>query len=471
MAAFFCATIKRFALFLCISVLTPLAASAASAPPPAADADYAAADAALKRNDIESGLRLMQQACDKRSTEACSRLAFLYSSAIFGSEIPQDNARAALLYAKGCDLGRLQSCTILGDFYSDGIGLVQDKTPAAEIYKKTCDKGDMSSCFYLAILYNNGEGVHKDDVQSDFYFRKGCEVKDTKCIDSVNMHKNGEIASKNKINHIGDYEGECVVSWNLRSCLILAFLYKNGEYTSNNNNFLDRLRNKTCNALAKLGCKTFSFIDEKSKISPQERTDIALLYKNFCDSGDISGCLILGLIYEKGEGVARDKARAATLYTNACESGNFDGCSYLGTLYENGEGVPQDKARGTALYTKACNGGASDGCDNLAINYLRGTVLPKDVPQAIILQDKACNGGNPRSCIRLGVTFDVGDSDGVSQDKVRAVSYYTKACNIGHLFGCRILLDAGSKIDPKQTILLKNKIDQLEAELVNWRKI
>ncbi|WP_148822101.1 SEL1-like repeat protein [Campylobacter concisus] len=63
--------------------------------------------------------------------------------------VRQDYHKAAELFKEACDGGNVQSCSILGSLYIQGLGLSRDYHAAKEYFGKACDLGDQKVCdFY-----------------------------------------------------------------------------------------------------------------------------------------------------------------------------------------------------------------------------------------------------------------------------------------------------------------------------------
>ena len=93
-------------------------------------------------------------------------LAYAYSD-------QKDEAHAASIFNKTCDLGDEDSCITLGYRYATGLGVPKDDSHAASIFKKTCDLGDKDSCGALGLLYwGVGTGVPQDREKAREYFLK-----------------------------------------------------------------------------------------------------------------------------------------------------------------------------------------------------------------------------------------------------------------------------------------------------------
>ena len=61
--------------------------------------------------------------------------------------------KAAELFKKACDGGKMSGCYNLGVMYNNGNGVEKDLGKAAELFKKACDGGEMLGCRGLDIIY------------------------------------------------------------------------------------------------------------------------------------------------------------------------------------------------------------------------------------------------------------------------------------------------------------------------------
>jgi TPR repeat protein len=77
--------------------------------------------------------------CSGGEGAVCLDLGRLYGS---GRRVPQDFARAADLYRRGCDLKDARACSWLAFNYSVGMGIAKDFERAKSFAQVGCDGGD-----------------------------------------------------------------------------------------------------------------------------------------------------------------------------------------------------------------------------------------------------------------------------------------------------------------------------------------
>ncbi len=60
--------------------------------------------------------------------------------------IPKDDAKAAALYARACDLGWMAGCYNSAIMFENGRGVTPDRTRAADLYASVCASGGALAC-------------------------------------------------------------------------------------------------------------------------------------------------------------------------------------------------------------------------------------------------------------------------------------------------------------------------------------
>src|SRR2546421_626362 len=109
----------------------------------------------------------------------------------------------------------------------------------------------------------------------------------------------------------------------------------------------------------------------------------------------------------------------------ACGAGKAAACDELGSRLEEGLGVRRDETRAAQLFRKACKEKNPDGCADDA---------------------RARDLGDPSACSFLGDTY------ARSNDMVRAILFFKRACDAGFAHGCAgqgyLLLESGA--DPEK---------------------
>jgi TPR repeat protein len=93
---------------------------------------------------------------------------------------------------------------------------------------------------------------------------------------------------------------------------------------------------KACDAGNAKGCLLLAFMYEDGQGVRQDYFKAAKLYTKACDAGEAKGCLLLAFMYEDGKGVRKDESIAKEYYGKACDNGDIGGCKEYKKLYEKG---------------------------------------------------------------------------------------------------------------------------------------
>ena len=125
--------------------------AAATSPDTASAAGKAYDDGilAIKAQDYQKAAGLFAKACDGGKLAGCSSLGVVYLS---GQGVVKDPARAVSLLNKACDGGYLLGCSSLGTLYLSGQGELKDPERAASLFEKACNGGNVLGCYNLAPL-------------------------------------------------------------------------------------------------------------------------------------------------------------------------------------------------------------------------------------------------------------------------------------------------------------------------------
>ena len=74
----------------------------------------------------------------------------------YASYVYRDNHeyfKAATYYELACEKGYMGSCTTLGTFYEDGLGVQFNPYRSASLYEHACKHKDSMGCFGLGLMY------------------------------------------------------------------------------------------------------------------------------------------------------------------------------------------------------------------------------------------------------------------------------------------------------------------------------
>jgi TPR repeat protein len=119
------------------------------------------AEAAYKRGDYASALRLFQPLAKQGNASAQSSLGFMYE---YAQGVPQDYVAAAKWHRLAAQQGNALSQTRLGFCYQFGNGVRQNYAEAANWFRRAADQGRAVAQVVLGQMYYSGRGVPKDLV-------------------------------------------------------------------------------------------------------------------------------------------------------------------------------------------------------------------------------------------------------------------------------------------------------------------
>lgn len=168
--------------------------------------------------------------------------------------------------------------------------------------------------------------------------------------------------------------------------------------------------------------------------------------------GDGASCALLGFMFEKGKGGApTDPRRAADAYKRGCDKRNLDACAGLGTLYSKGEGVSHDDAQADRYLGEGCSRLNGRACSSLGN---RARKMGK-TPEALSYLTRACNLGYGRAC------FYAGSLSLENRDVQGAYRLSQQGCSGADLRGC--LLEASMMINGHGTAANPSEGNALKA--------
>ncbi len=128
-----------------------------------------------------------EERCDKGELKICNMAGYTY-------KYDGEYEKALKVFKKGCDGNFAQSCSYLGTFYREGLGVKQNTKKSKMYYKKACeiDKGTTSdACFNLGLISNH-EGNY--ELSLKYYdiacYAKGEFIQASACANLGNFYLN-----------------------------------------------------------------------------------------------------------------------------------------------------------------------------------------------------------------------------------------------------------------------------------------
>jgi len=89
-----------------------------------------------------------------------------------GLGVEADLDKAFYWLSKASNNDDPQAQYLLGFMYENGIKVVQNPSRAAELYKKAASAGDIMAKYHLALMYHKGVGVDKDNKKATKLLRE-----------------------------------------------------------------------------------------------------------------------------------------------------------------------------------------------------------------------------------------------------------------------------------------------------------
>jgi len=130
------------------------------------------------------------KSCDVGVMEGCARLGTCYWTGSCG--VVLDGRRGFELHEKACQGGHMPACGQLGVCYEfGGCGLTKDSQLAVALYEKACHGGEAAMCNNLGVCYHKGEcGVGQDDRRAADLYQKACRGGDSSACHNLEVIKN-----------------------------------------------------------------------------------------------------------------------------------------------------------------------------------------------------------------------------------------------------------------------------------------
>ena len=144
--------------------------------------DVEEAGAAFDKKDYITALKKYKSAANNNDAHAQTMLGSFYSE---GLGVKQDILEAVRWYKMAAVQGYSIAQYNLGVMYANGQGVIQDYAEAVRWYKLAAAQGDAEAQSNLGLMYLNGQGVLQNNVQAHMWF-------------NISAVKGGNISVKNR---------------------------------------------------------------------------------------------------------------------------------------------------------------------------------------------------------------------------------------------------------------------------------
>ncbi len=390
-------------------------------------------DGELVKADRARAFELLTTGCTRKSAIACEDAAEMALSGEDGTG-RKNPGRAVAMLTAGCELGRGDSCTRLGDVHRDGEGVAVDPHRALAAYTLGCQAGDGAGCMGMARLHEAGP---LKDLPAAFAEHaracqlgegSGCRILETlsqhagandatraqaaallaascegtahvedACTALAQSYAFGGLAGKDPKRALAVAKASCGRGYRPACMLIADYVVLGIGVVANPGAARERYTTLCDQDLPEACWKLGTMLSQDGK-----HTDAASLFHRACEEGLAAGCNSFGFCLYTGQGATWNVGEARTAYERACELGDDFGCANVGEIYQFGIGVPVDLTAAATSYAKSCDQVAVAGCARLGELTERGAGgLKPDPAAARALYARGCDAGAPEACRAL----------------------------------------------------------------------
>jgi hypothetical protein len=411
------------------------------------EAGLAYRDGELIAADRARAFDLFRRGCVRGSPAACEEGAELSLDVDGGAEV------ALALYRAGCEAGRGETCTRLGDVLRDGEGVPADATTSAAAYGEGCTArhADAIACTSLARAYQRGAGVERDPARALAALARGCRLGDNAAcfeLDGAAAAAKADDATRAAtmatLAAACDDEAARVEDACLAAAQILA---GDGVLAERNPRRARALTEASCRRGYPHACLLLADLDLAGIGAVASSPHAAERYAALCDDDLTEACWKLGNL------LAEDRRHddAARLFERACADGMGAGCNSWGFALFTGKGAPWSAAGALAAYRKACELGDAYGCANVGELVELGVGAPPDREAAAAAYRQACTDDTGAGCARLARLYEEGAiAEARDIDRARVTAMYRRACEeegaaeACHALARRVRADGGA---------------------------
>ena len=281
----------------------------------------------------------------------------------------RDNAlKAANYYFKGCELGSLNACSVMGNV------LFQDKNykNAQAFLVKACNfdiknppsyEEPFKACFRLGQMHGDGIVFNKNMNSAMTFFKKACNKGSgypQSCRTVGSIYRSGESVPKDYQKAIEYYQYECI-SFSDLSSFRIAFDFEDFSNQSSSCSMLSGMYNAGWGVDKDPYMASYFAKRSKQKIIPDSQA--VKLFESSCLDNHALGCLNAGTVYTSPKNDVKFlPQKGFSYYEKGCELGNAESCYLVGLSYWYGEGVSKSSNRALKALNKSCQFGYGDAC-------------------------------------------------------------------------------------------------------------
>jgi TPR repeat protein len=217
-----------------------------------------------------------------------------------------------------------KSMTLLGELYSDGLGVPNDDKKAAEWYRLAASHGDREAAFQLAMFKMTGRGGPADRPGGAKLLEQAAQL------------------------------GHVLAAYDL------ALIYLEGQLLPQNIGRAVELMQMAANAGSPEAQYALATFYKEGRGVPKDPMEAARLLGLAARSGNVDAMVEYGIALFNGTGVAKSEQGAVEYLMKAAKRGSAPAQTRLALMYANGRGVKADPVEAARWHLIARAGGDND---------------------------------------------------------------------------------------------------------------
>lgn len=176
-----------------------------------------------KYRDVNSGIKLLENAAKLGNTDAMNYLSMCYES---GENVDKDDEKSINYARKSFEKGNAYAGFLLGLKYQSGVGCKKNMTKAVEIWEKAADLGSGEAANNVFVYYNRKNNF----LKAKKYLFLSAKLEDDMGMYNLACHYYGgsKFVEKN-LKQAFIYAKKSADLGNPRACQLTSYMLENGE--------------------------------------------------------------------------------------------------------------------------------------------------------------------------------------------------------------------------------------------------